>query len=72
MDLELNLRFVDVATQRNVSGVDGYSFADFFKDDGLSMAESAATADEATAILASTYKGADTEGVGVVWSPKQY
>lgn len=46
---------------------DGYSVTDYFANDGFRRAEEADSKEEAAAILASTYKGADNCGIGLEW-----
>ena len=64
----IDLRFINDADGTDARDVEGYQFADFFSDDGLERAEKAKSVKEAWNILLTTYKGADTEGIGVLFA----
>lgn len=72
IEIVLNEMFVD--GDGNVASdfdVDGYQFSDFFADDGYVRAYEAHNKQEADAILTTTYKGRDTDGIGVVWKVEE-
>ena len=57
---------LDFTTQGD-EDLDGYNVHHYFRDDALVRARLADEADEANAILADAYLGADVHGVDVEW-----